>query len=57
LGPSRGKPVVVATLRTSVGSSSEINSSVSIKSMERKGNKIEELDEIMENLDLKESSS
>jgi hypothetical protein len=39
-----------------VGSSSEVNSPVSIKLAERKENTIEELDEIMENLELKESS-
>jgi hypothetical protein len=39
-----------------VGSSSEVNSPVSIKPMKSKGNTIKELDEIMENLDLKESS-
>jgi hypothetical protein len=48
LGPSAGKNAVVATSRTSVGSSSEVNSSVSIKPTERKGNTIEELDKIME---------
>jgi hypothetical protein len=39
-----------------VGSSSEVNSLVSIKPTKIKGNTIEELDEIIENLDLKESS-
>jgi hypothetical protein len=56
LGPSAEKTAAVATLGISVGSSSEVNSLVSIKSTERKGNIIEELDKIMENLDLKESS-
>jgi hypothetical protein len=56
LGTSAQKIIVAATLGTSVGSSSEVNSPVSIKPMESKGNTIEELDEIMENLDLKESS-
>jgi hypothetical protein len=51
-----GKTAAVATLTTSVGSSSEVNSSVSIKPTERKENTIEELDKIMENLNLKESS-
>jgi hypothetical protein len=46
----------VATLGTFVGSSSKVNSPVSIKPTESKGNTIEKLDEIMENLDLKESS-
>jgi hypothetical protein len=51
-----GKTVVAATLGTSVGSSSEVNSPVSIKPTKSKRNTIEELDKIMENLDLKESS-
>jgi hypothetical protein len=55
-GPSAGKTTAAATSGTSIGSSSEVNSSVSIKPTERKGNMIEELNEIMENLDLKESS-
>jgi hypothetical protein len=56
LGPSAGKTAIVATSKTSVGSSSEVNSPVSIKPTKEKGNTIEELDEIMENLDLEESS-
>jgi hypothetical protein len=56
LGPSAGKTVAAATSTTLVGSSSEVNLPVRIKPTERKDNKIEELDEIMENLDLKESS-
>jgi hypothetical protein len=39
-----------------VGSSSEVNLPVSIKPAEMKENTIKELDEIMENLELKESS-
>jgi hypothetical protein len=54
LGPSAGKTAITATLETSVGSSSEVSSSVSIKPT--KGNTVEELNEIMENLDLEESS-
>jgi hypothetical protein len=53
LGPSAGKTTIVATLETSVGSSSEVTSPVSIKPT--KGSTVEELDEIMENLDLDES--
>jgi hypothetical protein len=53
LGPSAGKTAIAATSETSVGSSSEVNSSVSIKLT--KGSIVEELDEIMENLDLDES--
>jgi hypothetical protein len=47
----------VATSGTSVGSSSEVNSPVSIKPMKNKGNTVEELNEIIKNLDLEESSS
>jgi hypothetical protein len=46
----------VATSGTSVGSSSEVNLPISIKSMKSNGNTIEELNEIMENLDFEESS-
>jgi hypothetical protein len=56
LGPSAEKTAIATTLETSVGSSSEVNSPVSKKPTKIKGNTIEELDEIMENLDLKESS-
>jgi hypothetical protein len=52
-GPSAGKTAIVATLETSAGSSSEVNSPVSIKPT--KGSTVEELDKIMENLDLEES--
>jgi hypothetical protein len=55
-GLSVGKTTVVATSGTLVGSSSEVNSPVSIKPTERKESTIEELDEIKENLVLKESS-
>jgi hypothetical protein len=54
-GPSVGKTTITATSRTSVGSFSEVNSPISIKPAEATRNTIEELDEIMENLDLKES--
>jgi hypothetical protein len=43
-----------ATATTSLGSCSEVNSLVSIKPT--RGNTVEELDEIMENLNLEESS-
>jgi hypothetical protein len=56
LGLSAEKTTVAETSRTSVGSSSEVNSPLNIKLTERKGNTIEEFDKIMENLDLKESS-
>jgi hypothetical protein len=52
-GPSAGKITTVATSETLVGSSSEVNSPVSIKLT--KGSTFEELDEIMENQDLDES--
>jgi hypothetical protein len=51
--PSAGKTAIVATSETSLGSSSEVNSLVSIKPT--KGSTVEELDEIMKNLDLEES--
>jgi hypothetical protein len=54
LGPSAGKATIAATSETLVGSSSEVNSPVSIKTA--KGSTVKELDEIMENLDLDESS-
>jgi hypothetical protein len=53
-GPSAGKTAIAATLETSVGSSSEVNSPVSIKTT--KGSIVEELGKIMKNLDLDESS-
>jgi hypothetical protein len=46
----------VATSETLVGSSSKVNSPVSIKPMKSKGSTIEELDKIMETPDLEESS-
>jgi hypothetical protein len=54
--PSAGKTLIAATSETSVGSSSEVNSLVSMKPTKGKGSTIEELDEIMETLDLEESS-
>jgi hypothetical protein len=56
LGLSAGKTTAAATLEASVGSSSEVNSLVSVKPMKSKKNTAKELDEIMENLDLEESS-
>jgi hypothetical protein len=55
-GPSAGKTAIVATLKTLVGSFSEVNSPVSIKPMKSKENTMEELGEIMKTLDLEESS-
>jgi hypothetical protein len=56
LGPSAGKTAAAATSETSVGSSSEVNSQISIKPRKSKRNTMKELNEIMENLDLEESS-
>jgi hypothetical protein len=55
-GPSAGKTVSLARSESSVGSSSEVNSPVCIKPMENIEDIVEELDEIIENLDLGESS-
>jgi hypothetical protein len=52
-GPSAGRIAIAATLEASVGSSSEVNSQVNIKPT--RGDRVEELNEIMENLDLEES--
>jgi hypothetical protein len=57
LGPSVGKTAFVANLETSVGSSNEAISPVSIKPMKSKGNTVKELYKIIENLDLEESSN
>jgi hypothetical protein len=48
--------VFAAKSESSVGSSSEVNSPISFKPMENIEDTAEELDEIMENLDLGESS-
>jgi hypothetical protein len=55
-GPSAGKTASAENLETPVGSSSKVNSPVSIKPTKSKGNTIKDLDKIMENLDLEESS-
>jgi hypothetical protein len=55
-GPSARKITSAARAESSVGSSSEVNSPVSFKPMEKIEDTVEELDEIMENLDLGESS-
>jgi hypothetical protein len=54
LGPSAGKTTIAVASETSFGSTSETNSLVSIKLT--KGSTVKELDEIMKNLDLDESS-
>jgi hypothetical protein len=53
-GPSAGKTASVARSETSVGSSSEINSSVNFNPTENIKSIVEELNKIMENLDLGE---
>jgi hypothetical protein len=52
--PSAEKTTTMAISESSVGSSSEVNSPVSFTTTENMENKIEELDETMENLDLGE---
>jgi hypothetical protein len=53
--PSAVKTAAMAMLESSVGSSIEVNSPVSFTTMENMEDKIKELDEIMENLDLGEA--
>jgi hypothetical protein len=57
LGLSAGKTTSMAREESTVGSSSKVNSPVSLKMMEKIEDTVEELDEIMENLNLEESSS
>jgi hypothetical protein len=54
--PSAGKTASAAGSETLVGSSSEVNSPISFKPTENTRATVEEPDEIMENLDLGESS-
>jgi hypothetical protein len=54
--PSAGKAVTMAISESLVGSSSEVNSLVSFATMEKIEDKIKELNETMENLDLGEQS-
>jgi hypothetical protein len=56
LDPSADKTTTMAVSESSVGSSSEVNSPVSLATMENMEDKIEELDKTMENLDLGEHS-
>jgi hypothetical protein len=56
LDPSAGKTASAAGSETLVVSSSEVNSPVSFKPTENTRETVEELDKIMENLDLGESS-
>jgi hypothetical protein len=55
-GPSAGKTTAVATSETFVGSTSEVISPAIFKPVEGKRNIVDELGEIMENRNLKESS-
>jgi hypothetical protein len=55
-GQWAGETTSAARAESSVGSSSKVNSSVSFKPTENIEDTVEELDEIMENLDLEESS-
>jgi hypothetical protein len=48
--------VTIAILKSSVGSSSGVNSPVTFTTMENTGEKIQELDETMDNLDLGDQS-
>jgi hypothetical protein len=54
--PSASKTATIAMSESSVGSSSEVNSSVSFATTKNIGGKIEELDETMDNLDLGDQS-
>jgi hypothetical protein len=54
--PSARKTVTITLTESSVGSSSEVNSSVSFATTENIEDKIEELDKTMENLDLGDQS-
>jgi hypothetical protein len=54
--PSAGKTATMAISESSVGSSSEVNSLVSFTKTENIKDKIEELDETMENFNLGEKS-
>jgi hypothetical protein len=55
-GPLAGKTAAAATLETSVGLSGEVNLPASGKPAKSKRNIVHELDEIIENLNLKKSS-
>jgi hypothetical protein len=54
--PSASKTATIAMSESSVGSSSEVNSSVSFATTENIGEKIKELDETMDNLNLGDQS-
>jgi hypothetical protein len=54
--PSVGKTATMAISESSVGSSSKVNSTVSFTMMENMEDKIKELNETVENLDLGEQS-
>jgi hypothetical protein len=54
--PSAGKTTTMVMSKSSVGSSSEVNSPISFTTMENMEDKIGELNKTMENLDLGEQS-
>jgi hypothetical protein len=53
--PSAGKTATIAMSESSVGSSSEVNMSVSFATMEKREEKIKELDKLMGTLDIGEA--
>jgi hypothetical protein len=53
--PSAGKTMTIVMTESSVGSSSEANSPVSFATMEKREEKIKELDELIGNLDIGET--
>jgi hypothetical protein len=53
--PVTRKTVTITMSESSVGSSSKVNSPVSFATMEKSGEKIEELDKLMGNLDIGEA--
>jgi hypothetical protein len=55
-GPSVEKTAAVATLESSTSSSSEVNSLVNIKPVECKGDLVDPLDEILQNLTFDDTS-
>jgi hypothetical protein len=55
LDPLAIKTTTIAMSESSVGSSSEVNSPVSFATTEKRGEKIEDLNEIMGNLDIGEA--
>jgi hypothetical protein len=54
--PSASKTAIIAILESSVGSSSGVNSPISFATTKNTGEKIQELNETMDNLDLGDQS-